>query len=100
VGALTFGMLVGALPFGRLVYTLTFGMLVGTFTPPALALARSAPTTTAQRVTERLTSFVALILCLLGLEVKCYQRYVLLMLRPVVPCPNSLSRADAFPYMK
>jgi len=68
VGTLTFGMLVGTLTLGTLaVGTLTFGMLVGTltlgtltvgtFAPPALA--RSAPTTTAQRATETLTSFVA-----------------------------------------
>src|SRR5262249_31909374 len=93
-----FGMVVGALTFGVLVGTLTFGMLVGTFTAPALA--RSAPTTTAQRATETLTSFVALILSLPGLGVavlvKCYQCYALLMLLPrgmkmVVPLSNSLS---------
>src|SRR5262249_5470288 len=61
LGTLTFGTTVG---FG----TLTLGTLtVGTLTPPALAL--SAPTTTAQRATETLTSFVALILSLPGLEV-------------------------------
>jgi hypothetical protein len=80
VGTLTFGMLVDPLTFGMLVGTLTFGMLVGTFTPPALAL--SAPTTTAQRAIETLTSFVALILSLVGLEVavlvKCCQRFALL----------------------
>ena len=71
LGTLTFGMLVGTLTFwllgtltfGMLVGTLTFGMLVGTFMPPALA--GSAPTTTAQRATETLTSFVALILTFL-----------------------------------
>src|SRR5215471_2716741 len=91
VGTLTFGMLVGTLTLGTLaVGTLTFGMLVGTltlgtltvgtFAPPAPA--RSAPTTTAQRATETLTSFVALILSLPGLAVaelvKCYKCYVLL----------------------
>src|SRR5215471_11116363 len=82
VGTLTLGTLaVGTLTFGMLVGTLTLGTLtVGTFAPPALA--RSAPTTTAQRATETLTSFVALILSLPGLAVaelvKCYKCYVLL----------------------
>src|SRR5262249_2612311 len=80
VGTVIFGTLVvGTLTFGMLVGTLTFGTLtLGTFKPPALA--RSAPTTTAQRATETLTSFVALILSLLwprSCLVKCCQCYPL-----------------------
>jgi hypothetical protein len=95
VGTFTLGTLpVGTLTFGMLVGTLTLGTLtVGTFTPPALA--PSAPTTTAQRATKTLTSFVALILSLPGLEVgvlvKCRQCSALLMLlrgEGSSPCQN------------
>src|SRR6516225_8420075 len=56
-GTFTLGTLpVGTLTFGMLVGTLTLGTLtVGALTPPALAL---SPTSTAQRATETLTSFV------------------------------------------
>ena len=87
-GTFTLGTLpVGTLTFGMLVGTLTLGTLtVGALTPPALAL---SPTSTAQRATETLTSFVALILSLPGLEVgvlvKCRQCSALLMLLYQIP---------------
>ena len=59
--------------------------------PPALAL--SAPTTTAQRVTETLNSFVTLILSLLCLEVACSCKGM------KVPLSDPLSHGGAYPYM-
>ena len=83
LGTMTFGTL--TVGFG----TLTLGTLtVGTLTPPALAL--SAPTTTAQRVTEILTSFVARIFCLPSAEAAA---------KGTKSLSRLLSRADAIPRM-